>query len=145
MPDLYLPISYDELGRVLYFARCDSALVVRCMSASNQFNHVCAGVNLPGEHLMGLEPEGAVARIQRGYLSNICTQKAVRRTVSDLPLHSFSSSRPHCICWCSTILAACANHYLQSIQRPRQQRNVQSPIIACFGTGRCHEAHQSSN
>ncbi|KAK9907250.1 hypothetical protein WJX75_000058 [Coccomyxa subellipsoidea] len=37
------------------------------------------GVNLPGEQLIGQEPEGAPAKVQRGYLSNICTQKAVRR------------------------------------------------------------------
>ena len=57
MPDLYLPISYDELGRVLYFARCDSALVVRCMSASNQFNScLCRGESAGGA------PDGPRAR-----------------------------------------------------------------------------------
>ncbi|CAL8463143.1 g2677 [Coccomyxa elongata] len=38
------------------------------------------GYNLPGEQLIGWKPEGALAKTQRGYLSNICTHKAVRRT-----------------------------------------------------------------
>lgn len=43
---------------------------------------LAAGYNLPGEQLIGWKPEGALAKTQRGYLSNICTHKAVRRTVS---------------------------------------------------------------
>ena len=41
-----------------------------------------AGINLPGEQLMGREPACDSARIERAYLSNVCVAKPVRRLVN---------------------------------------------------------------
>ena len=44
-----------------------------------------AGVNLPGEQLVGREPAGVAARAERAYLSNVCVAKPVRRQVTLAP------------------------------------------------------------
>ncbi len=44
-------------------------------------HNVCAGINLPGEQLVGRQPPSVSAKTERAYLSNVCVAKAVRRLV----------------------------------------------------------------
>ena len=46
---------------------------------------MCAGINLPGEQLVGSQLPGVSARKERAYLSNVCVAKPVRRLVTPAP------------------------------------------------------------